>query len=99
MIIKVLCEDGETYADLSSEAFAKSAIENDIDLESFSLSMDNFCDKSSSAVEEIHLWREDAAERYVTSLIEAGKITLKLTDFEGGSDYDEIETALDDIND
>lgn len=101
--IKVLCSITPTntnvqYADLDATHFAQSAFDNKIDIDSFVLSMNNFSETSSSTTEEIQAWREEATEHYFTLLHDAGLLKWVPSEFQGGSDYDDTETALDDIN-
>lgn len=106
MLINIKCENG-TICPLDSQHFAQSAVDNEINIESFIFSLDNFCESSTSTIEEIRAWREDAAEHYFVLMSEAGLIRWNPVDFEGGSDCDserynfipdDSETALGDIN-
>ena len=97
MQIKIKC-DNDTIAPLEASHFAQSAFDNEIDLNSFLASLDNFCNQSVSPIPDIRKWREEATEKYFTLLSNAGLLTWTATPFEGGSDFDESETALGDIN-
>ena len=61
--IKIEEKDGRWYW-LPAKVFVESAVNNKIDLTSFQASMDNFCDKSTSPIQDIYRWRDEAVELY-----------------------------------
>lgn len=76
---------------LSAKVFAESAFEHDIDINSFTASLNNFSDEAHklgiSTDEEIMQWREEATEHYFKLMQEAGKLKHVEQEFFGGSDY------------
>jgi hypothetical protein len=83
---------------LYSDIFAQSAFDNDVSVEDFKLSMDAFSASSTSPVEVINAWRDEAVEIFFKLLEESGKITWKAAEFLGGSDYEEDNGTTPDID-
>lgn len=67
-------QDEKTIVKLFSNVFAQSAIDNDIDLDSFVESLNNFSDNATSAVGMIYKWRDEAVSYYIDAMAAQNKI-------------------------
>lgn len=88
---------------LTAKVFAESAFENNIDINSFTASLNNFSDAAHklgiSTDAEIMQWREEATEYYFKLMQDAGKLKYVEQEFFGGSDYNEQGDDEDDPSD
>lgn len=84
-----------TKVELPAQVFAESAFANNVDVNEFTLSLNNFSDMAhelgESTQEEIMQWREEATEHYFKLLQDAGKLKHVEQEFFGGSDYGDNE--------
>ena len=98
MVQVTISEFVTDYYKLYAKEFAQSAFDNEVDLDSFKASMDNFSHTSTSSIPQIQAWRDEATEIFFDLLEKAGKLKLTPVEFEGGSDFDDDEMALVDDN-
>ena len=91
--VKVPVDTG--VAVLPAKVFAESAFENNIDINSFTASLNNFSDAAHklgiSTDAEIMQWREEATEYYFKLMQDVGKLKRVEQEFFGGSDYADDE--------
>lgn len=65
MTILVMCDDGKTFVKLDSKVFAQSAYDNDVNLYGFLESCESFCNSSTSDIQDVNQWRNEAIRHYI----------------------------------
>lgn len=80
---------------LYAETLAQSAFDNNIDLDSFKATLDNFSSKSKSSPLQILAWREEATQIFFKKLQNAGKLIFEAAEFLGSSDCDDEDDPSD----
>lgn len=90
----------ENNIKLPAKVFALSAVEHDIELNSFVASMDNFSEQAAphTAPERLYAWREEALDEYFRLMKESGKIKHVEKELFSGSDFGDDEDGPSDSN-
>ena len=89
MAILLMKDEHERIIRISSEAFAQSAFDNNVEVDDFVHSLNVFSARATCTRERIIAWREDAVDIFFKLMESAGKLNFTPTEFMGSSDYDD----------